>query len=396
MAQQQVVRSRVNQPERLLIRSDDDTTNANQPGFYQFQVNLPTPVLDPKRCQIIRTTIPNAQLQLPDYQLVFYYYSLATATTVPTFANLRMVRLFPSYYQAPTGLAYTPTKNRFISDPNDLVTLLNVAAAAGGDSAVVNPGWVSGDVTFAYNATTKQITMTGNTANRFYTPAGYADPLVIAQQSPQTGSAWVANTVYAPGTYVQNGGNRYITFGGSDGTAVFNTDGAFTQLYQPIVCPQYNNNALSFVQPQVAQYTLNLRLGYAMSGITAGRQSFAGGNNLYANIVNVAFPTGTAVPSDSFPDLVYTNSVALYISFITSSSLTSNNRHNLLAVVPMQTVSLGVNNYIAATSNLLTKLSQTINNVTIEMRDQADQPYILPDNASVDVEISFSYQDKAF
>lgn len=396
MIQQQVVRTRVNQPERLLIRSDDDTTNANQAGFFQFQVNLPTPVLDPKRCQIIRTTIPNIQLQIPDYQLVFWYYSLPTATTAPTNASLRAVRLFPSYYQAPTGLGYTPTKNRYISDPNDFVTLLNVAAAAGGDSVTVNPAYVGGDITFAYNATTKQITITGNTAGRFYTPAGWNDPLVIANQSSQVGSAWVANQAYPAGSYIQSGGNRYITFGGSAGTAVFNTDAAWTLLYQPISCPQYNNNTINFIQPQVAQYPLNLRVGYALSGNAPGRQSFANGNLRYANIVNVAFPNGTAVPVDSFPDLVYTQTVALYISFITSASLTSNNRHNLLAVVPIQTVSLGVNNYIAATSNLLTKLSQTINNVTIEMRDQNDQPYILPDNASVDLEISFSYQDKAF
>jgi hypothetical protein len=349
MIQQQAVRSRVNQPERLLIRSDDDTTNANQSGFSQFQVNLPTPVLDPKRCQIIRATIPNVQLQLPDYQCVLWYHKLATAATAPSAATLRAVRLFPSYYQAPAGLAYTPTKNRFISDPNDLVTLLNTASAAGGDAVGVNPYWNAGDVTFAYNATTKQITMTGNTAGQFYTPAGYSDPFVLA--------------AIAGGT---------------------------------IVCPQYNNAAITFPQPLLAQYTLNLRVGYAMSGISPGRQSFANGNRLYANIVNVAFPSGTAIPSDSYPDLVYTNHVALYISFITSASLTSNNRHNLLAVVPMQTVSLGINNYIAATSNLLTKLSQTINNVTIEMRDQADQPYILPDNASIDIEISFSYQDKVF
>lgn len=353
MSQQQVVKSRVNQPERVLIRSDDDTTNANQTGFFQFQVNLPTPVLDAKRCQIIRTTIPNIQLQIPDYQCVLWYYSLPTATTTPTNAHLRAIRLFPSYYQAPAGLAYVPTKNRYITDPNDFVNLLNTASAVGGDSAVANPYWVAGDVTFAYNATTKQITMTGNTAGRFYTPAGYADPIVIQAINGQ-GAAGV------------------------------------------IQCPQYNNAATLFRQPLLAQYTMNLRTGYAMSGLSPGRQSFASGSETYANIVNVAFPNGTAIPADSFPDLVYTNSVALYASFTTSASLTSNNRHNLLAVVPMQTVSLGVNNYIAATSNLLTKLSQTINNITIEMRDSADQPYILPDNASVDLEVSFSYSDKVF
>lgn len=396
MSQQQVVKSRVNQPERLLIRSDDDTTNANQSGFYQFQVNLPTPVLDAKRCQIIRCTIPNVQLQIPDYQLVWYYYNLPTATTAPSNQYLKAIRLFPSYYQAPAGLAYTPTKNRYITDPNDLVSLLNTAAAAGGDAVAVNPLWTAGDVSFAYNAVTKQITMTGLTAGRFYTPAGYADPIVNANQNPTLGSAWAANTAYAPNSYVQNGGNRYIAFGGSDGTAVFNTDGAWTQLYQPISCAQYNNAATLFAQPQVSQYTLNLRTGYAMSGLSPGRQSFAGGNIRYANIVNVAFANAVAVPTDSFPDLVYSNSVALYASFTTSASLTSNNRHNLLAVAPIQTISLGVNNYIAATSNLLTKISQTINNVIIEMRDSADQPYILPDNAQVDLEVSFSYQDKVF
>lgn len=143
MIQQQAVKSRVNQPERLLIRSDDDITNANTAGFFQFQVNLPTPVLDAKRCQIIRCTIPNVQLQLPDYQLVFWYYNLPTATTTPTNAYLKAVRLFPSYYQAPAGLAYTPTKNRYITDPNDLVSLLNTAASAGGDAVAVNPYWTA-------------------------------------------------------------------------------------------------------------------------------------------------------------------------------------------------------------------------------------------------------------
>lgn len=347
MAQQQAVKSRVNQPERLLIRSDDDTTAANQAGFFQFQVNLQTPVLDPKRCQIIRTTIPNIQLQIPDYQLVFWYHALATATTAPSAATLRAVRLFPSYYQAPAGLAFTPTKNRYITDPNDLITLLNVAASVGGDAVTANPYWVAGQITFNFSAITKQITIVGNTAGTFFTPAGYADPFVLAAIEGQT-----------------------------------------------IRCPAFGGG--TFPQPLLAQYTLNLRTGYALSGNSTGRQSFVGGNRLYANTVNVAFPAATLIPADSFPNLVYSNTVSLYASFITGSSLTSHNKHNLLAVVPIQTISLGVNHYIAATSNLLTKLSQTINNITIEMRDSADQPYILPDSCSVDLEVSFSYQDKAF
>lgn len=339
------VRSRVNCPERVVINSDDDTFNISQTGFSQFTCNLPTPVLDPQRCQVIRTSIPAIQLQIPDYQLVFWYFSLATASTVPAASDLRAIRLFPSYYQTPTSvITYTPTVNRFFTGPTDLVTALNLAAGAGGDSATNNPYWVSGDITFAYNSTTKHITFTGNTVGRFYCPAGYNDSLVQA--------------------------------------AVARLD---------IVCPTYPASATTFPQSQLFQYPLNLRVGYAMSGNSLGQASFTNGATVYANIVNVPIAQGTAVASDSYPCLVYTNVVYLYTNFSQGSSLTSGNRHNLLCAVPITVDSLSVNSYVPSTEALMTKLSQTINQITIEMRDSADQPYLLPDSATVDVEVFFGY-----
>ena len=133
-----------------------------------------------------------------------------------------------------------------------------------------------------------------------------------------------------------------------------------------------------------------------MSGTSRGIQSFGVGQSAYADITNVAFANTVSVPVDSFPNLVYTNTVSIYLSFISGASLTSNNRHNLLAVVPVQAGSLAVNNYIAATSNLLTRLSQTINNITVELVDDANMPYLLPDSALTTIELSFSYQDKNF
>jgi hypothetical protein len=136
--QQQVVRSRVNCPERLMLSSDDDTSNPNNPYFSQFQINLATPVLDPQRCQLIRATVPAIQLQLPDWGgLCFFYYKLATATTTPTLSNLQCVRLYPSWYIPPSGFTAF-TKNRYINDPSDFVTLLNQAAGAGGDNVFHN------------------------------------------------------------------------------------------------------------------------------------------------------------------------------------------------------------------------------------------------------------------
>jgi hypothetical protein len=346
------VRSAVNCPERLSLNSDDDVVNANNAQYNQFQINLQTPVLDPKRCQLIRATIPNIQLQLPDWGgLCFFYWALATASTTPTISNLRCIRLYPSYYIAPSGFT-TFIRNRYINDPSDLVTLLNQAAGVAGDIATYNPYWVVSDVTFSYDTTKKQITFVGNTASTFYAPVGYADPIL----------ATVLN-----------------------GTAA-----------SLITMPNANNVSNTTRQPQVDQYTLNLKVGYAMSGLSRGIQSFGAGPSVYADITNVAFANTVTVPVDSFPNLVYTNTVSIYLSFLSGASLTSNNRHNLLAVVPVQSGSLQVNNYIAATSNLLTRLSQTISNITVEMVDDANQPYLLPDSAVTTLEISFSYQDKNF
>lgn len=346
------VRSAVNCPERLALASEDDVVNANQAQYSQFQINLQTPVLDPKRCQLIRATIPNVQLQLPDWGgLCFFYWALATATTTPTISNLRCVRLYPSYYIAPSGFT-TFVRNRYISDPSDLVVLLNQAAGVAGDIATYNPYWIVSDITFAYDTTKKQITFVGNTASTFYAPVGYNDAIL----------ATVLN-----------------------GTAA-----------SLITMPNANNISNTTRQPQQPQYTLNLRVGYAMSGTSRGIQSFGAGQSAYADITNVAFANTVSVPVDSFPNLVYTNTVSIYLSFISGASLTSNNRHNLLAVVPVQAGSLAVNNYIAATSNLLTRLSQTINNITVELVDDANMPYLLPDSALTTIELSFSYQDKNF
>ena len=354
--QQQAVRSRVNCPERLSLTSDDDVTNRNTAYYSQFQINLATPVLDPQRCQLIRATVPAAQLQLPDWGgLCFWYYRLPTATTAVESQYLKCVRLYPSYYVPPSGFTAF-TKNRFINDPSDLVTLLNTAAATGGDNVDHNAYWVADDISFSYSSTTKQITFIGNTADSFYTPAGYNDPIVFV---------------------IQNG-----TAGTRPRMPNSNSSGSPLSPVTP--------------QPQVDEYTLNLRVGYAMSGNARGIQSFGAGNTAYANTRNVAFATSVTIPADSYPNLVYSNNVYIYASFMSGASLTSNNRHNLLACCPITVGPFGIAQYVAATSNLLTKLSTTIQNVVIELRDDADQPYTLPDNAQVSLEVSFSYQNKNF
>jgi hypothetical protein len=65
-----------------------------------------------------------------------------------------------------------------------------------------------------------------------------------------------------------------------------------------------------------------------------------------------------------------------------------------LAVIPVNSPALGVTNYTALTINFLTKVANdSIQNISIEMLDDANLPYTLPDNAQVNLEIAFKYCD---
>lgn len=339
-----MIRTRVNNPERVFLNSSDDERNTTDFGFSQFTCIYDTPILGAKKVMMLRGTIPNAQVNIPDYQLQFWYWSLPTATTTPGVVSLRCVRLYPSNYVAPAALGTAFTKNRYFSDPADLVTQLNLAAAAGGDNVTYNPYWVAGDITFSYNATTKQITFTGNTAGRFYAPAGWNDPVVNSQLGL-------------------------------------------------ITMPSTANIAVTYPQPYVQGFTLNLRVGYAMSGTSYGPQLLQV-NQIpqYADLTHVAYANGTAVVVDSFPNLVYTQCVYLYSNIVAGVSLGSGGQHNLLSVVPVNAPPLGVIQYTALTVNMLSKLVDTIYEITVNMRDDANQPFVLPDSAQVNLELAFTYE----
>lgn len=336
--------SRVNQPERVTIRSDDDDTNGNNQLFFQFSVNLPTPVLDPHAADIIRCTLPNAQINIPDYQLFFWYHRLDTETQTPSSTTLKCVRLYPSFWKNPD--AYTTyEKNRYYLDPSDFVASLN--NAAGNDNVTYNPYWIASDIGFSYDSTTKKISFYGNNAGKFYAAAGYNDPSIR--------TVLAANPI------------TYPTYRG-DGT----TGSAVPQQY-----------ALS--------YTLNLRCGFALSGLCRGINNYNAGSLRLANPQNWPESDGTPMAGDSYPNLVYTSCVYLYTNILNGSSSTSNNRQNLLSVVPVNSAPLGITNYISGMLTKQTTIAQVIQNISIEMRDDADMPYLLPDNASVNVEIYFDY-----
>ena len=335
----------LNRPDIVSVDSFNDPNYPQTSVVQTFTNPQNTPIIGASEIQLKRCSFTAATLQIPDYQLIFWYYRLASATTAPSSATLKAVRLFPSTYQAPSGLAYTPTLNRPISGGADLVTLLNTATT--NDDATRNPYWTSGDITFTWDSTNQRITFVGNTATNYYTPAGWGDSIVQA--------AFAATPITMANT----------------------------------------NNASAFTnQPFVFGFPLNLRVGFAMSGFSAGTQSFNAGNYKYASKTNTAVVNGTTITADSYPCLIYTQNVYVYSTLSGSSGNDSLLRKDLLAVIPVDVPSFSLVSYNNPfPASYLRKPPTEIYSIDITLFDDAGQPYNLYDSQNFNVELSIKYND---
>lgn len=337
--------NRVNQPDRISLDSFMDTTTASDGQYFTFVNHAPnSAVVGAKSIALLRATIPNICLPIPDYQLVFYYYKLPTATTIPQSTHLRAVRLYPRDYIPPTGFTAF-TVNQFFQTPTELVAALNDAAAAGGDNVTYNTLWNSGDVVFNYDPVTNLIDFEGTAGGSFYCAAGYDDPIVRASQA-------------------------------STAITTFNQDSTTTR------------------QPFSLGYTLNLRCGFAMDGVNRPRLS--GTNfvaNSCANLAGRPFAALANIYADSFPCLVYTSNIYVYCNVVGNSGFGSVNKKNLIGIIPVDVPPGGVIQYSGhSTPAYSTKVASEIYSFDFELRDESNMPFYLPNSANVNIELSILYE----
>lgn len=326
------VKSYVNQPDRIFINSNDDNQTPYNGFFYTFQANYQTPVLNAERCQLLRATIPTPLPPLPDYSLQFVYAKKTNQNDPVTTANLRMIRFLPFGYKTTIPAAYSV--NRYITSYKDFVDLLNNASK--NDNGGYNPYFQANDCSFSLDISSNKIVFTGADPTYYYQMVGYDNPI-------------------------------YQT--------VYNN----TQL------PPGNPINPNFVGSFVPNYTMNTRVGFSQPTILQ--------NSTNANSM-IAVAGGVSIIADSYPNLVRTQCVYLYSNLAVGSAMGSNGSHNLLSVVPVNSPELGVTNYTSLTINYLTKIAQdSFTNVTIMMLDDASQPFWLPDNAIINLEIAIKYFD---
>lgn len=370
-------RSFIYQPERISLNSRQ---SLQQPGstqsnpsfldeyYFSFICELRSPLLRAKSIELLRATIPNAVTSIPNAETAFYYYRIPT-TGAPDYdpdysqltpANIRMVRLLSSFAYDPDNYANPSVLgfNKTFQDYGDLVNELNKAATTDPNQAFLSPNYyIPGDITFTYNETLNKIVVQGNnyenppgTPQYYYLPVGFQDPNLYT----------FINTMRNPETGILN-------------------DTLF---------------------PTNASYILNRRLGYLWNGIFEPNP--IPDSISYATLVNHTFPKPNYVQgqpwiplisytAEGYGDLVYSANLFLFCDSVGGSSQDNIIDDRLLAVLPMNTANLGVAFSENKVSCPLTKISENIFQIKFSMRTDTGEPFWLPTNAYVNVELKITY-----
>ena len=345
----------VNRPNRITLDaySDPQLLVKNVGGVYSSFTNvLKNPIIGAKGLQLVNANFINSSLQLNDQgQLMFFYYTSATQAGIATLANLRCIRLHPSNF-VPAASFTSFTSNEYFNTVDELVTQLNLAASAGGDSATYNPIWVAGQVTFSYDTTTRRISVAGNGTN-YIAPAAADDPNV---RDTLLGTTTASNRI------------KMATFGSSSyATATF--------------------------QPFVLNESMNARLGFAQGYNTRGL--YWGASSQVGCATSIGVPSNSssvAVSADAFPILLGVQNVNVYLNVAVGGGLDSLGNKNLIASIPIESPPLAINSY---TTNSVEVPSLSTPNeiyeIAVSFIDDAGVPFIQYPNYNSQICLAIYY-----
>lgn len=331
----------INKPNRITLDAYSDPTikSAGNNGVYSsFTNRLATPVLNAKAVQLLNTNFVNSSLQLNDYSLCFFYAVGGTD-------SLSCVRLHPASYVPYPGFTEF-VKNKYFNDCAELVAALNQAAVATGDNATFNSLFTPNTISFAFDEATRRITIS-HPSGGVLTPVAADDPRVLAVCTP-TSTAIMMN--------------------GYTGNNLFTG---------------------STRQPRQSGFSMNARLGFAMSYLTRG----VWWNG--AAVVGNACATGVktlSVEADANPILLGNQNVNVYLSITNGAGLDSQNRKSLAGCTPIEFAPLNVNSYTYSSLQAeLLSVPSEIYEIQVLLLDENGFSFIQSPNYNTQISIAVFY-----
>jgi len=371
------------QPERVFINSINDTdfvkssSSIDEEAYSAIRVKFPRPILNLRTIELISAQIPIPTTNIPDTETTFFYYRVGhdginNAPSPLTLANLKMVRLLPSYYKeeffSPANYAAYGF-NRTFTDYQDLSNELAKSCLRDPTSDNGLTYHIPGDISLFFDPALNRFRMLGNNTyvgglfTYYYIAAGFRDRNVaLLQATLQSITTGDQNTPGFPGQPFKLFRNLNLRLGwGWDGL----------------------NNDVSTIG--VNQTGLNLSLLNRFRPLPT--TVFTMGEDLYF-VIATAYLYNTA---DSFADLVYSSVCSIYTDVIGCSTTDTNRDSGLLATIPLNTANLGVAFWSSGFSRPLTKISENLYEMSLEFRTDTGVPFYFPNSSVFTFELSLTY-----
>ena len=432
MTDQKPYRSAIFQPDRISLTSINALQQPQMAGqaligqplqnhqqaetFSSFKIRFTKALVGVKSIQCLSAVIPIATTNIPQGELVFYYYKLRNLTLSSlgawsvgtTYIQGDVVSYAGSNYVSliNTNLAIIPSANptawydcsAIMSSPNyyDLNTAHIGACyffeAVGTEyPPEIFPASPNQDNNF--NRTFKDYTdiVTGLqsiSASQFTNFFGGFTVGNIGQG--QGNISFVYNSVLnkiqmVPSASEIAAGYFFLPAGCLDPNVIASQQ----LLNQSIVNGQAN--------------TLNMRTGFTWNGVFPNPATLANPfvntqlkNALYWYI-RPSEPGGDAfsqniITANSYGDLVYTSVIKLYCDVTFGSTQDSTGQGGLLSIIPTNTATMGVGYYQSSFDRPLTKIPEILPEITISMTTDNGSPFYLPLSADVTIELAIEYK----
>jgi hypothetical protein len=153
------------------------------------------------------------------------------------------------------------------------------------------------------------------------------------------------------------------------------------------------NYATATFQPYVLGESMNARLGFAMG--YGSRGLYWNGSSQVGCATAIGVPSNSSsvpVSADTWPILLGSQNVGVYLDISTGGGMDSLGNKNLIASIPIEVAPLAINSY-TTNSVEIPSLStpNEIYQVTVSLIDDAGLPFIQPPNFNTQIALAIYY-----
>jgi len=401
-------KSALNQPKQLFVCSTQDTTRAingiltgspyqkiNQTAsfFDSFRVSFADrSLLNVKSIQLYSASIPQAQCNISDNEINFWFYELTTLAADSTGAWSSSASYTISEIVEYGGHYYGCYKAVGPSATTPAADTAHWYDAGSVSTQEDTPNWLNLDPTVR-----KDNLKYFNLVPSFVGPTDYD---VVSN------FGWNRTfTSYADLLQEVNRAAGYNSLG--SGTGIDELYFQFNQEFNKfVVYPQTADTAYYFFpsfsdtvyQQANTAYplNLNLRLGFTQQNDIPTISSNPWTSSVFSDFEDNLFGqknifAGEFLFADSYANLVYTNRCNIFADFCRTSSFDTFTGGELLASVPMNAGNLGITLYQAKFPNRLDQVPPEIYDMFFYFETDNKIPYLFPKSATISLELALEY-----